>query len=257
VTKEDRFVLFIVLSVLLHLIFLLGLMRAPVRKAALSSELEVTLRPYQIADIEPPEKEQRPERARFLGMYDSTVDRETVAPSRSEDGMRVLSGGGPGPREARPGLHPLPPAATKSRDGATFAAKQPRSDLPFGPTEDFYPDYKMGDHTYLNVLRFPQVAYFVRLKKAFKTTFNPVPSLRGYALTNQISRGQVEVVLGVTVDRSGNLAELLVLNSSGLPSYDREALRTVRDSSPFTTPPTALLAPDGRLRMSWTFTVYL
>ncbi len=123
--------------------------------------------------------------------------------------------------------------------------------------EDFYPDYKVGPHTYLNVLRFPNVQYFVRLKRIFKMTFNPIPILRNFAIARQVSRGHVEVVLGVVIDGGGRLARLFVIRGSGFREYDGEALRTVRDSSPFAKPPSNILGPDGQLRMSWTFTVYL
>jgi TonB family protein len=67
----------------------------------------------------------------------------------------------------------------------------------------------------------------------------------------------VDVVLGVSVDRAGALAETFVFKSSGIPTYDEEALRTVRASAPFSSPPEKFLENDGVLRMSWTFTVYL
>ena len=123
--------------------------------------------------------------------------------------------------------------------------------------EDFYPDFKKGTHTYLNILRFPEVQYFVVLKRIFKTTWNPLSPLRELAFNNQISRGNLEVVLGVSVDGKGNLTEAFVFRSSGIPKYDAEALRTIRASSPFSSPPNKFLAKDGLLRMSWTFTVYL
>jgi len=72
-----------------------------------------------------------------------------------------------------------------------------------------------------------------------------------------VTRGSVDVVLGVSVNKGGELAELFVFRSSGIPAYDEEALRTVRASSPFASPPDKFLAKDGLLRMSWTFSVYL
>jgi len=126
-----------------------------------------------------------------------------------------------------------------------------------GLPEDYFHDYKIGDHTYLNVFKYPKVAYFVRLKKVFRTRWNPVPALRASMMTAQVSRGQVEVVLGVTVDPTGKLAELQMIRSSGLPLYDQEALQTIRDSSPFASPPAELLDNTQKLRMAWTFTVYL
>ena len=125
------------------------------------------------------------------------------------------------------------------------------------PQEDFFPDYKVGSHTYLNVQAHPDVGYFVRLKKVFRTTFNPVPALSSYFATNRVARGRVEVVVAITVDAKGNLEELFVVQDSGIRNYNDEVLRTVRDSSPFAAPPQKLLADDFKLRMAWAFTVYL
>jgi TonB family protein len=61
----------------------------------------------------------------------------------------------------------------------------------------------------------------------------------------------------VSVDGKGELAELFILRSSGLPAYDDEALRTVRSSAPFSSPPEKFLKDNGVLRMSWTFVIYI
>ena len=134
-----------------------------------------------------------------------------------------------------------------------MAGGSPSSALP----DDFYPDYKKGSRTYLNVLRHPDIQYFVLLKRVFKTTFDPIGALRAAFTNNQITRGSVETVLGVTLDAKGNLAELFVFKSSGISEYDQETLRTIRASAPFSTPPQKLLDAEGVIRMSWTFTVYL
>jgi len=126
-----------------------------------------------------------------------------------------------------------------------------------GAGGDYFPDVKVGKNTYLNVLRYPEIGYFVRLKRQFRMTFNPVPSLSDYFRTTQVAQGSVEVVLAVCVGRSGNLSELFVMRSSGIGSYDHEAMRTVRASAPFAAPPDKFTADDGVLRMMWTFTVYL
>ncbi|MFA5812820.1 MAG: energy transducer TonB, partial [bacterium] len=148
-------------------------------------------------------------------------------------------------------------------DPNLFASKQkPRPEKETSPgnggsLDDFYPDFRRGARTYLNVLRYPEVEYFVRLKRAFKMTFNPEPSLREHFSQNLITRGSIDVVLGVSVDKMGNLTELFVFRGSGVPTYDKEALRTVRASSPFAQPPSKFTDDDGMLRMSWTFSVYL
>jgi TonB family protein len=107
------------------------------------------------------------------------------------------------------------------------------------------------------VLRYPEVEYFVRLKRIFKMTWDPVTALRRDIQGNSVAQGAVSVVLAVSVNKEGSLDELFVLRSSGMGNYDQEALRTVRASSPFAAPPTKFLEKDGLLRMSWTFVVYM
>lgn len=221
---------------------------------------------YQIADIARPKHESKPKSAKFIGQYDSEVSEEMVngAPGSDKDRSK-------GVRSVRIGeSSPTPKRASPKRDLLAFdkglfdgnrkpVKEQTGDEVGSGSkhADDFYPDLKRGDRTYLNVLRYPDIDYFVRLKRAFKVAFNPIPSLRNYFSQNRIAKGSVDVVLGVSVDRGGNIAELFVFTSSGIPSYDDEALRTVRSSAPFTSPPAKFTADDGMLRMSWTFSVYM
>jgi TonB family protein len=264
--RREKITIFILFSLLLHLLFLgLGTFFNEGERPKPPPEVEVTIlkKPYQIADIAPPEKEEKPKDAKFLGLYDSRVEKEQVAPTLTPSTRKQA--GAPEPKKEAP---EKTKEKTKEREGEgpKLAAKTPEKkvqpEIEGDETlealpEDFYPDYKIGDRTYLNVFRFPKIGYFVRLKKIFKTTFNPVPSIRPYIYSNQVSKGQVEVVMAVSIDRIGNLAELFVINSSGLPLYDQEALRTIKDSSPFASPPADLLDKSSKLRMVWTFTVYL
>lgn len=225
-------------------------------------------KPYRIADIAEPPAQKRPKSASFLGLYDSTVPEEQVGISRDRGaagGPRIKARiGGPTAKQAA-----KPPARLQAKD-RIFAfnhglfddkergvpQEQGGDGRPSG-MDDFYPDFRRGANTYLNVLRYPGVEYFVRMKRAFKIAFNPEPSLRDYFTRNLVTRGSIDVVLGVSVNREGNLSELFVFRSSGIHAYDQEALRTVRASAPFSTPPEKFLADDGLLRMSWTFSVYL
>lgn len=123
-------------------------------------------------------------------------------------------------------------------------------------SEDFYPNYNFGAHTYVNVLRYPDVEYFVRLKRMFKQTWDPVPAVQQYMASGGARTNSIAVVLAVSVDPNGNMSELFVIKSSGSGQYDQEALRTVRANAPFSAPPEKLLK-ENLLRMSWTFVVYM
>lgn len=244
-----RFQKFLAYSLIVHLLLLFFLQWMPKKSESLSFVepapiwVDIKNRKLEIADILPPEKEEKPQEHRFVGMYDSRVDEETV--SALPYSVGPAGSGAHAPLAHAPGsIDPKAVTHPQNQDNANML-------------DDFYPDFKKGAHTYLNILRFPEVQYFVVLKRIFKTTWNPLSPLRELAFNNQISRGNLEVVLGVSVDGKGNLTEAFVFRSSGIPRYDAEALRTIRASAPFTSPPNKFLAQDGLLRMSWTFTVYL
>jgi TonB family protein len=122
---------------------------------------------------------------------------------------------------------------------------------------DFFPNIKIGDKTYLNAEAFPDVQYFTRLKRIFRMRFNPAPPLRQYLAGNRIIVGKVDVTMAMTVSGDGQLSELFVVKSSGIPGYDEEALLTVRESAPFSAPPPKVMDKDHRLRMTWSFITYL
>lgn len=259
--RNSRLPFFLILSLLLHLLLFFGMpWSLPPREEG--RDLEVLIKnnlPNRIADILEPPVQEKPKKPDFLGVYDSSVEEETVAPTPAQP-SRASKGGGeesrdraePGSRSAGPRLGSRRTEDSDQAEGDESAENNPELDA---FPEDYFPDYKVGPHTYLNTLRFPKIGYFVRLKKIFRTTFDPIPALRQQAY--QISKGQVEVILGVTVAPDGRLDDLILISSSGLPLYDEEALRTIRASAPFAAPPKELLDASGKLRMSWTFTVYL
>ncbi len=122
---------------------------------------------------------------------------------------------------------------------------------------DFMPHVKIGDKTYLNALAFPDVQYFARLKRVFRMRFDPSPPLRHHFAGNRVVVGKVTVTMAMSVNPGGQLKDLFVVKSSGIPSYDQEALRTIRESSPFSAPPQKVCDKDGMLRMTWNFITYL
>lgn len=152
------------------------------------------------------------------------------------------------------------PFEEDSLDEGTEIASLPHS-VPSGPGDkfvhDFMPGIKLGDKTYLNTASMPNVQYFTRLKRIFRMRFNPATPLRSHFRHNRVAVGKVNVTMGVEVAPSGQLTRLFVIRSSGIPGYDQEALRTVRQSAPFSAPPSNIRGEDGILRMTWHFTTYL
>ncbi|MBI2339611.1 MAG: TonB C-terminal domain-containing protein [Deltaproteobacteria bacterium] len=276
---------FLFTSVLFHLLlfFLLrsGLdklasLKPPPTPPPIWVELKKMELPQRIADIPQPPKEETPEKPSAQALYSQKVPEETVNPAPpAASPARAVPQKKPA-TEKKP-AEPVRPAESFKTKEELYAARQPdrmkdifqtpppSRHLPGLPdevmdsapssTDDYFPDYKIGGRTYLNTLGNSNIRYFVELKRKFKLTFNPAPALRGRI--NEISRGKIDVVLGVSVDGNGELAELMVIRSSGIESYDKEGIRTVRASAPFSAPPANLLEQDGMIHMAWTFIVYL
>lgn len=236
--------------------------------------------PTEIADITKPKVEKVPEKASVYAKYNSSVQQETVAQKKPTQQK-------PTPTLPTPQTTPyseptlIKPQQSlqdelkqiqmeqkqieKQKYARLYENKTAKNDLStwqtplrgevLGNNDDFLPSYKIGNHTYLNALANPNIFYFVELKRKFRLAFNPEPSLR--ANLDKISRGQMAVIWGVSVNAQGKLADLILIRSSGLTDYDQEARRTISVSAPFSRPPAHLLEHDGLLNMAWTFVVHL
>ncbi len=283
------FTIALIFSILLHILVAICVVffRLPMPHEAASDAIEVfDAKGMHLADQMLPGNRQIPKRAGHIGVEDNAVAKETVAqPSKwrsrkqraaSQPSIEARQEAAPNPdRPSGAGL-PFTKDSLYAVDPKIFSMKQPAE--PASPkkrsmprtavsstmniesqaylSEDYYPNYSHGAHTYVNVLRHPDVEYFVRLKRAFKQTWNPFPAAQQYLAGDGARQNSIAVVLAVSVDPGGNMSELFVLKSSGSGYYDDEALRTVRANAPFSSPPARLLK-ENLLRMSWTFIVYM
>lgn len=285
------FIAAIIISILLHIaaaIFII-FFRIPMPVTLEPQPIEVfDAKGMQLADQLLKGNRQIPKKAEHIGIDDNAVTEETVArPQPARPRQRASQPAEPQkPAQEREAQAPRQPRQTSPKlqfnrsslyavDPNIFAMRQPRertqqkrSNVPRTAVssgmnadseaylpEDYYPNYNYGSHTYLNVLKYPDVEYFVRLKRAFKQTWSPMSAVQQYIASG--GRGNtIAVVLAVSVDPSGNMSELFVLRGSGNAGYDQEALRTIRANAPFSVPPEKLLK-EGLLRMSWTFIVYM
>lgn len=232
-----------------------------------------------IADLDKPLKEETPDNASVQSLYNSKVKEETVATGRRKPATRKTKTAvvksapqkTPTPTKAvtktapekKPSLADELKAlqtekqAEEEKKLAKFqTAPTKTKELQNGSTSgDYLPGFKIGNHTYLNAQANPSITYFVELKRKFELTWNPAPALRRHL--NQISRGEIRVVWGVTVNDEGELTDMLLIRGSGLTGYDAEARRTITASAPFSRPPANIQEKDGKLYMAWTFVYYL
>lgn len=276
------FIIAFIISILLHVLLAVFIFffRIPMPHEVDSETIEVfDAKGMQLADQQLPGNRQVPKHAEHIGVEDNAVAQPTVArPVRERSPSQVRSRPQAASRipftknslyAVDPSLFSMRPPTQQKLDQNLESTSPRKRSLPRTAvsstmniesqaylSEDYYPNYSYGAHTYMNVLRYPDVEYFVRLKRAFKQTWNPFPAVQQYFSGGVARQNSIAVVLAVSVDPVGNMSELFVLKGSGSGYYDEEALRTVRANAPFSAPPGALLK-ENLLRMSWTFIVYL
>ena len=82
-------------------------------------------------------------------------------------------------------------------------------------------------------------SYYRAMKRKLLQHWNPDRSIRQATVFN------------VEIDKSGRLTNIAIVQSSGTESFDREAMRTFRQSSPFAPLPPEF--PLESLKVTWTF----
>lgn len=261
--KKSGLILFVLLSLLIHLlIVLLGKeikwqnQSPPSQNKPVFVDLK-TLPELQkeIVDIDQPQKEEVPTNAKAESLYNQKVKEETVAASPKDN-------------QQKGGTEQTKKPDTPSKTESTTTTQNPTNSTPqknflpgFGNSEapttsggDFLANYKIGNKTYINTDANPNIRYYVELKRKFRLRFSPASALSNSSLGG---RSQISTVLGVTVNTRGELTNLIVIRSSGIAPYDKECLQTVKDSAPFSIPPTPLLDKENTLNMAWNFVTYL
>jgi TonB family protein len=63
----------------------------------------------------------------------------------------------------------------------------------------------------------------------------------------------LRVQLEITLDQSGAVRKIALIQESGSPSFDVAAIDAVLSAAPFSAPPSHLHSPDGLTRLSWFF----
>lgn len=256
--RNRRTIVFLLISLLLHLVGSWQVLRWMTQAEHRQREQLLTRLASQVMDVvylTEPANQIRPRHATKWGREDHATTEETVARHR------------PLPMAKSPAVAPRAPSHDTAarplhapRLPATAIVRQLDGGLTAHLPEDYFPNYKHGAHTYVNVWRHPDVGYFVEIKQMVGTAWNPLPVAHAH-LPVLSRQGALKTVLGITIDREGNLEEKFVLKSSGVAAFDAEALRAFTMSAPFFAPPDELLAIDGladdRLHLSVSFHVYL
>jgi TonB family protein len=281
--KKKSFFLFILFSLLFHLLLVLFLLLTahlakPVPPPNQAVFVDLNKSFDNIVDIPQPKKEEKSDKAHAQALYDQKVAEEKTAPATPAHQAKEPSSQNNPAKKQQPVKekeHMAQEAPKPQPEKENLLLKKPDESNPQEPKHvrmpgmpeetasqdapsippEYLHDYKIGDKTYINTLGKPNLRYFVELKRRFRETFDPRQAIRSNM--GRIHQSRVDVVLGVSVNATGELSDLIIIRSSGIEAYDQEGKRTVKSSSPFSSPPAEFLTPDGQLHMAWTFIVYL
>jgi TonB family protein len=128
-----------------------------------------------------------------------------------------------------------------------------------GPNMDGFGRVDEGEVTALNTREFKYATYMNQIRRRIGEAWYPRVD---EAMRSRDPEGKSffykerTVTLGVTLDLSGRVTDLDVLETSNIDFYDRLAIASVRQAQPFLNPPPGMFEHDGLARFPFSFTVY-
>jgi hypothetical protein len=126
-----------------------------------------------------------------------------------------------------------------------------------GALENYLTHIKPGNHTSVNARRSVYASYINRIHRKVHARWGSgyLPRLDSrYGPGHKLSDSSLHSVLEIVVDAdSGEVADVNIVQSSGVTSYDAEAVMISYDTGPHPNPPEEIVSPDGRVYLHWNF----
>lgn len=260
--RQNRIIFwFILLSMLLHLLLLLVPKHRLLPEEVPPAPVYVEVRPQQQRDREldlPPPKEQEKPRerpAKRLAEKDQTVPRETAPEGRdTEDREKVVRSPKPVSRPVPPQqAQPEPAQETRRRETAPSPVtpegwqsreeQRPLAELPdlqaltqISPStlariesdwrRKYREDVAKGDTVWMDTEQDLLISFMRRFRDNIYNVWN-------YPSEAAARQQQGTCLLRITVDRQGNVTDVVLLETSGASILDDEAVRAVRKGASY------------------------
>ncbi len=122
-----------------------------------------------------------------------------------------------------------------------------------GGSVDHLDDVADGDETSLNAKKWVHASFFNRLKRAVRQNWDPGTVWRRLDPSGQVHGFKTRVTgVRVSLTTTGQLAKVVVVQSSGVSALDDEAVKAFNGAAPFVNPPKEL-AKDGLITFEFGF----
>lgn len=205
---------------------------------------------------------QKPQDSKFLAETDNRVTKQTQAREKSDNFLKPAAKKQPSSSGVSLSNQF---AAFDRRDGARprlgaiapVAPDQPTStetpSVGGAPANDVLDGIETDESTALNTREFRYASFFNRVKQAVKAKWDPDGRLKALTTRKSIFTTKM-TLLNVTLRPDGSLAEVYVIEPSGIDALDAEAVGAFERAAPFPNPPPGLIR-QGLIRFSFGFTV--
>jgi TonB family protein len=287
--RQKAIVLFVCLSLLLHLSVMFGLryMNATTPAAPKVTYIDLNSppppltdqetqtqkkQPKQIAESEESQDKSDPKDAKYLGERSQSVEEQTRAKTVDSfrKGGQATQAGNKGKSLSFKDLAPAKPAFTpptpaemdgyrkqemaKNMESGKVGSQQ--LDNLGSASNDYIKDAKDGDRTMLNTKEFVYFSYYRRIRQKLEVAWNSRlrSTLDGYVYGGRKLANR-EYVTGVIVvlDRHGSITRVQVLQQSGARDLDQAAVDAFNSAGPFPDPPAGIVDENGEIQIPWNF----
>ena len=270
---KKKFILFICLSLLLHILtFIIPWPKSQPKEEPQkifivdSSELSDREK-AQIVDDTNSANKKTPDKADFMSKSDNSAEEETKAQASAKTENRDESYSPPSPpKNQSPETKPIPETTPKKplklSDFGLMVRKSPLKNKPQqsparmpSSTDDYLPSVKEGAHTSLNTREFKFYSYFERIKERLRMHWEPELRRRVsqlYELHQTLPDHDLITKLTIILNKNGELSKIAIVKNSGYQEIDGAAVKAFELAAPFPNPPSGMIE-DGNVYLTWSF----
>lgn len=288
--KGNRFIQFVIISLLIHLSFALFSL-IPIRPDLASNEnitIELLSPSPAIQKTETTKKNKKSEilekqvveqdlkpnidetpDTRFLSAQNQKVEKQTVSQNRGE--FQNNKKRAP-PRKANDlpskkiSLSSIAPKLGSKNAFDPSALKQENQETKDSvesataggsATQDYLKDVDQGLETLLNAREFKYYSYYNRIRRQLSQHWEPKVRVKMSQMFKQgrflASATDRVTKLIVVLDNKGNLVNVQMVKDSGVTDLDDAAIEAFQSAAPFPNPPQGIIEQDGTVKIRWDF----
>ena len=238
------------------------------KEAAASSPFQVSLvekdrrflKDKQVISTPEPDKQTKPDSAKYLSEYNSSTDAETQKIGQ----FSPHKGGGPAEKQKamikelkrKQRASKKTTKSTQQKLVNLFPSPQASQPPIVSGNQDYLEDLEQDAITSLNTWQWRYSSFFNRMKEAVSRVWSPYNAIQQFDPKGIQVRGRsfISEVL-VTINTKGELVGIELSRSCQVYFLDDEALRAFRAAAPFANPPKALFS--GKTTFSFNFAFHV